>query len=62
MIYNIKPLVQTLDDIKQDFLNQIFLKAIIDNKNNDNNSWLSRLSGILFKFRFIKYYGYYIIY
>jgi GNAT superfamily N-acetyltransferase len=30
--YDIKPLLQTLDDIKQDFLNQIFLKAIIDNK------------------------------
>lgn len=27
--YNIKPLIQTLDDIKQDFSKQIFLKAII---------------------------------
>ena len=30
--YNIKHLIHTLDDIKQDFLNQIFLKAVIDNK------------------------------
>jgi len=30
--YHIKPLMQTLDDIKQDFLKQIFLKAVIDNK------------------------------
>jgi len=28
--YSIKPLTQTLDDIKQDFLKQIFLKAVID--------------------------------
>jgi ribosomal protein S18 acetylase RimI-like enzyme len=28
--YNIKPLIQTLDDIKHDFLKQIFLKAVID--------------------------------
>jgi GNAT superfamily N-acetyltransferase len=30
--YDIKPLLQTLDDIKQDFLKQIFLKAVIENK------------------------------
>ncbi len=30
--YNIKPLLQTLDDIKQNFLKQIFLKAAIENK------------------------------
>jgi ribosomal protein S18 acetylase RimI-like enzyme len=29
--YNIKPLTQSLDDLKQDFLKQIFLKAVIDN-------------------------------
>jgi hypothetical protein len=28
--YSIKPLIQTLDDIKQDFSKQIFLKAVID--------------------------------
>ena len=28
--YSIKPLTQTLDDIKQDFSKQIFLKAVID--------------------------------
>jgi hypothetical protein len=27
---NIKPLIQTLDEIKQDFLEQIFLKDVID--------------------------------
>ncbi|HXT84840.1 MAG TPA: hypothetical protein VN704_11020 [Verrucomicrobiae bacterium] len=29
--YNIKPLVQTLGNIKQDFSKQIFLKTVIDN-------------------------------
>jgi hypothetical protein len=28
--YNIKPLVQTLDKLKQDFSKQIFLNAVID--------------------------------
>ena len=28
--YNIKPLIQTLDKLKQDFSKQIFLKAVID--------------------------------
>src|SRR5919199_1449504 len=32
--YNIKPLTQTLDDIKRDFSKQIFLKAVI----NDNTT------------------------
>jgi ribosomal protein S18 acetylase RimI-like enzyme len=30
--YNIKSLLQTLDDIKQNLLKQIFLKAVIENK------------------------------
>ena len=28
--YNIKPLIQTLDKLKQDFSKQIFLNAVID--------------------------------
>ena len=28
--YNIKPLIQTLDDIQQDFSKQVFLKAVVD--------------------------------
>ncbi len=28
--YNIKPLIQTLDDIQQDFSKKVFLKAVVD--------------------------------